>query len=85
LTLGLLRAENGLVTNILIQGIPEHLFFALEARARELEISPAEFALRCVQAEVLRVQNANSRVDWSAIATAFPDLLDESAISRAWS
>ena len=71
--------------DIVIPNVSESVLSELGVRAHDAGLTPAEFAYRCIEAEVRRSQSRNPTDSWACMTDAFPGLLDESVIEQAWS
>jgi hypothetical protein len=70
--------------DILIRDVPEPVFSATEARAKELGLSRPDFLRRCLEVEVMRSRMPIKVEDWSHLSAAFVDLLNDEVMDQAW-
>jgi hypothetical protein len=73
------------MTDILIRDVPDDVAAALEAHARRLGLSRAEYVRRRLAQDATAVSNSSvSTDDLTRFADTFSDLADPDVMSQAW-
>jgi hypothetical protein len=72
------------MTDMLIRDVPDDVIAALEAHARRLGLSRAEYVRRRLAQDAAVADSPVSTADLARFADTFSDLADPDVMSRAW-
>lgn len=72
------------MTDVLIRDVPEDVLAAIDANARRLGLSRAEYLRRALERERAVVGQGVEVIDLGRFGEAFRDLADPDVMRRAW-